>query len=107
MYTASLDAATMLSIHLLQQRNQQMAIDSSLQIHQYYLLEDTSASLVAQMAKHLPVNARDVGLIPGLEISPGGGHGNPLQYSRLENSMDRAWWATVHGVPKNQTRMSG
>ena len=79
-----------------------MAIDSSLQIHQYYLLEDTSASLVAQMAKHLPVNARDVGLIPGLEISPGGGHGNPLQYSRLENSMDRgAWRAPVHRVSKS------
>ena len=107
MYTASLDAATMLSIYLLQQRNQQMAIDSSLQIHQYYLLEDTSTSLVAQMAKHLPVNAGDVGLIPGLEISPGGGHGNPLQYSCLENSMDRAWWATVHGVAKNQRGMSG
>ena len=41
----------------------------------------------------------DVGLIPGLERSPGGGNGNPLQYSCLENSMDRgAWRATVHGV---------
>ena len=41
----------------------------------------------------------DPGLISGSERSPGGGHGNPLQYSCLENSMDReAWWATVHGV---------
>ena len=54
MYIASLDAATMLPIYLLQQSDQQMAIHSSLQIHQDYLLEDTRASLVAQMAKHLP-----------------------------------------------------
>ena len=40
----------------------------------------------------------------GQEDSPGGGNGNPLQYSCLENSMDRgAWWATVHGVAKSQT----
>ena len=42
-----------------------------------------------------------MGLIPGLERSPGGGNGNPLQHSYLENPMDRgAWWATVHGVTK-------
>ena len=41
----------------------------------------------------------DAGLIPGLGRSPGEGNGNPLQYSCLENPMDRgAWWATVHGV---------
>ena len=41
---------------------------------------------------------RDTGSIPGLERSPGGRHGNPLQYSCLENPMDRgAWWATVNG----------
>ena len=44
-------------------------------------------------------NAREPGLLPGLEDSPGEGNGNPLQYSCLENLMDReAWWATVHGV---------
>ena len=44
----------------------------------------------------------DVGLIPGLERSPGEGNGNPLQYSCLENSTDRgAWWAPVHGVAKS------
>ena len=49
-------------------------------------------------------NARDPGLIPGLERSPGDGNGNPLQYSCLENLMDRgAWRATVHGVAKSQT----
>jgi len=42
---------------------------------------------------------RNMGLIPGLERSPGGRHGNPLQYSCLENLMNkRAWWATVHKV---------
>ena len=49
-------------------------------------------------------NAGDPGSIPGSGRSPGGGHGNPLQYSCLENSVDRgAWWATVHGFAKRQT----
>ena len=52
-------------------------------------------------------NAGDRGSIPGAGISPGGRNGNPLQYSCLENSMDRgAWWATVHGVAKSWTRLS-
>ena len=47
---------------------------------------------------------RDMGSIPGLGRSPGGGHGNPLQYSCLENPMDReAWWATIYRVPESQT----
>ena len=54
---------------------------------------------VALMAKNLTANAgdfRDMGLIPGSGRCPGGGHGNSLQYSCLENPMDRgAWWATV------------
>ena len=46
----------------------------------------------------------DAGSIPGSGRSPGGGHGNPLQYACLENLTDRgAWWATVHGVTKYQT----
>ena len=46
----------------------------------------------------------DLGSIPGLRRSPGEGNGNPLQYSCLENPMDReAWWATVHGFTKSQT----
>ena len=57
------------------------------------------------MVKILPANAgdiRDMGLTPGSGRSPGGGHGNPLQYSCLENPMDRGvWWATVHGVAKS------
>ena len=48
---------------------------------------------------------KDTGLTPGLGRSLGGGHGNPLQYSCLEYPMGRgAWWATVHGVTKSQTK---
>ena len=59
------------------------------------------------MVKNPPANAgniREVASIPGLGRSPGGGHGNVLQYSCLENAMDRgAWWATVHGIAKSWT----
>ena len=49
----------------------------------------------------------DLGTIPGLRRSPGGGHGNPLQYSCLENPMDRGGWqATIHGVAKSWTQLS-
>ena len=49
-------------------------------------------------------NAGDLGSTPGSGRSPGEGNGNPLQYSCLENHMDRgAWWATVHGVTKSWT----
>ena len=52
-------------------------------------------------------NTGDLGSIPGLGRSPGEGNGTPLQYSCLENPMDGgAWWATVHGVAKSQTRLS-
>ena len=51
---------------------------------------------------------RDAGLIPGYRRSVGGGQDNPLQYSCLENPMDRgAWWATVHGAAKSQTQLKG
>ena len=54
------------------------------------------ASQVMLVVKNLPANAgdiRDPGSVPGLERSPGGGHGNPLQHSSLENPLDRgAWW---------------
>ena len=59
------------------------------------------------VVKNPPLNAgdiRDVGLIPGWGRSPGGGHGNPLQYSCLENPQDGgAWLAVVHGVAKSWT----
>jgi len=51
-------------------------------------------------------DVRDMGSIPGSERSPGGGHGNLLQYSCLENPMDRGpWRATVHRVAKSQTQL--
>ena len=57
--------------------------------------------------KESACNAGDTGLIPGSGIFPGEGNGNPLQYSCLENSMDRGDWRAIgHGVAKSQTRMS-
>ena len=68
------------------------------------------SSLVVQMVKNLPANAGDtgdMGSIPESGRSSGGGNGNPLQGSCLENSMARgAWWVTVHGVAKSGTRLS-
>ena len=65
------------------------------------------ASQMAQMVKNPLANAGDTGLIPGLGRSPGEGNGNLLQYSCLENSMDReGWWATVHEIANSQTQVS-
>ena len=62
------------------------------------------------MIKHVPTDAggaRDVGSIPGSGggsgSAPGGGHGNPLQYSCLGSPTVRAWWTTVHGAAKSGT----
>ena len=67
------------------------------------------ASQVSIVIKSLPANAGDtgdVGLIPGSGRSPGGGQSHPLQYSCLENPMDRgAWQAAVHGVTNSQTKL--
>ena len=64
---------------------------------------------MALVVKNLPANAediRDANSIPGSGRSPGGGPENPLQYSCLENPMDRAaWWATVHSIAKSQRRL--
>ena len=64
---------------------------------------------VALLVKNPPANAVDIryaGSFPGLGRFPGGGHGNPLQYSCLKNPMDSgAWWARVQGVAKSQTRL--
>ena len=63
------------------------------------------------MVKNLPASARDIrdaGSLPGSGRSPGGGRGNPLQCSCLENPMDRgAWWATGHRVTQSWTRPKG
>ena len=73
------------------------------------MLVHLSISKLRLVVKNLPANAgdiRDEGSIPGSRRSPGEGNGNPLQYSSLENPMDRgAWWATVHRVPKSRIRL--
>ena len=65
---------------------------------------------MVRLVKNPPANAgdeRDTGSVPGLERSPGGGKGNPLQYSCLESSVDRgALWAIVHGVTKTWRQLS-
>ena len=78
-----------------------------------YKLETQTKKIVTSggaVVKNLPTHAgdaRDMGSIPGSERSPGGGNGNSLQYSCLENSVDRgAWWAKAHGVTKCQTQLS-
>ena len=59
------------------------------------------------VVKNPPASAGDAILVSGLGRSLGGGHGNPLQYSCLENLMDRgAWWAIVHRVTKSQKQLS-
>ena len=72
-------------------------------------LLDSRASQVALVVKNLLANSgdiRDMGLIPELEISPGKGHGNPLQYSCLENSISRgARQITVRRIANSQTQL--
>ena len=58
------------------------------------------------MVKNPPANAGDAGSIPGLERSSGGGNGNPLQYSCLENSMDRGAWQLQFMGSQSQTQLS-
>ena len=70
-------------------------------------LAPPGASLVAQSVKESARNVGDLGSIPGLGRSPGGGQGNPLQCSGLENPMDReAWWVAVHAVSKSLLLLS-
>ena len=59
------------------------------------------------MGKESTCNVGDAGLIPGLGTFPGEGNNNPLQYSCLENSVERGvWWATFHGAAKSQTQLN-
>ena len=71
------------------------------------MLSKVKASQVALVVKNPPANPggiKDTDSMPGSERSPERGDGNPLQYSCLDNSMDRgAWWATVHGIAKSRT----
>ena len=63
--------------------------------------------LGSSAGKESACNAGDLSWIPGLGRSPGGQHGNPLQYFCLESPHDRrAWWAMVHGVAKSRTQLS-
>ena len=72
-------------------------------IYKYYIM----ASQVAQWLKNPPANAGDAHLILGSGRSPGEGNGNQLQYSCLDNPMDRGTWqASFHAVTKSQTRLS-
>ena len=71
------------------------------------LILPVSILLSGSDSKESACNAGDPGSTPGLGRSPGEGNGNPLQYSCLENPMDReAWQATVHGVAKSRTRIT-
>ena len=77
--------------------------------HKIQFRSPIRASQMVLMVKNLPAKARgirDTGSIPRSGRYPGGEYGNPLQYSCLENPMDRgAWWAPVHGVTKSQTQL--
>ena len=82
------------------------SLDSSLCFIQPGILQNV-LSPGGSEGKASACNAGDLGSIPGSGRSPGEGNGNPLQYSCLENPMDKgAWWATVHGVTKNWTLLS-
>ena len=82
----------------------------SLQPHEPQHTRPPGPSQLALVVKNLPASAGDIGdadWIPGLGRSPRGGNGKPLQYSCLENSMDRgSWWAAVHGITESRTRLS-
>ena len=74
--------------------------------HQYYWGGGGGGFPSGTSGKEHARDLRDMGSIPGSGRCPGGGHGNPLQYSCLENSMDRgAWWATVHSAVKSQAQL--
>ena len=82
-------------------------VDQLLRSGLYKSTHNAWASQVAPEVKKPPANVgdlRDMGSNPGCGRSPGGGHGNPPQYSCLENAMDsRSWWATVHRAAQSQT----
>ena len=75
-------------------------------IYIYMYIWAPQVALVVKNPSASAGDITDVGSIPGSGRSPGGGHGNPLQSSCLENPMDgRAWWATVHRVVKSRTQL--
>ena len=73
----------------------------------YMMVDDFLDFPGGSVVKNPPANTGDAGLIPGLGRYPGGGNGNSLHYSCLENPMDRgAWWAVTHGVAKSWAQLS-
>ena len=83
------------------------AVNYEHRINKYTLLYTSSPNDSDSKKKKSACSAGDLGSISGSGRSPGEGNGYPLQYSCLENPMSRgAWWATVHGVSKSQTRLS-
>ena len=96
-------------ISAIQKNDSYIHTDTHTHIHTHTHIYIYTASQVALVLKNLPVNAgdiRDAGSIPQSGRSPGGGPGNPLQYSFLEYPMDRgAWWAAVHRDAKSPTRL--
>ena len=99
------------SFHLLTVSMQQSRTENQLVLQRKIREKRHSRGCVGfsggSVVKYLPANIGDIGLIPRLGKSPEGGNGSPLQYSCLENLMDRgAWQATVHGVGKGQTQPS-
>ena len=72
-----------------------------------YNIEVSQVPSVLKKPAANALDVRDMGSFHGSGRSPRGGHGNPLQYSCLENPMDRgAWWAVVHGVAQSQTQLN-
>ena len=100
-----------ISLSIIPSKSIHVVANGNSTVYIYTCISLYGASQVALVVKNLLANAgdvRDSGLTPGSGISPGGGHGNPLQYSCLENPRHRgAWRAIVQGVPKNQTQLSG
>ena len=84
-------------------------VEAKFSFNIYTNVQSTWASQVSTRVKNLPANSgviRDEGSIPGLGRSLGGRHGNPLQYSRLENTVDRgAWQAAMHSTAESRTRL--
>ena len=96
----------MLGLHFAGKRKAQNAGEETSSDQLIWLLLSISCFPGGTIVKNLPLNAGEAGSIPGFGRSPGVGNGNPLQYSCLENSINRGiWWATVHGVAKSQTQL--
>ena len=94
-------------ISLQSKRFSRVFSNTTVQKCQFLILSFLFSPTCDSADKESAFNTGDLGLIAELGRSPGGGHGNPLPYSCLENTMDRGvWWATVSGITKSQTQLS-